>query len=237
MFLLYALLYGAALQFFAYILRKQQKETAEWIRSINNTRQIPFSNPCRKFCPPPSFLIVRKKLLAGRNVCFRVTGNSMFPLFRAGRDSVCIRPCSSVTIEKPKRGDIILFCISGKYILHRVMRIEGNRVVTAGDGNRGFDAFASPQNPLRLIPLSKQSEQPNDSSRLNDSDESERTGELLGIAEARIRGGHKLDFNSPAYRIPAALWRLLFPLRPALLRLFGSAARLRHRFFKEQNRK
>jgi len=142
-----------------------------------------------------------------------------------------------VTIEKPKRGDIILFCISGKYILHRVMRIEGNRVVTAGDGNRGFDAFASPQNPLRLIPLSKQSEQPNDSSSLKDSDESERTGELLGIAEARIRGGHKLDFNSPAYRIPAALWRLLFPLRPALLRLFGSAARLRHRFFKEQNRK
>ena len=117
------------------------------------------------------------------------------------------------------------------------MRIEGNRVVTAGDGNRGFDAFASPQNPLRLIPLSKQSEQPNDSSSLNDSDESERAGELLGIAEARIRGGHKLDFNSPAYRIPAALWRLLFPLRPALLRLFGSAARLRHRFFKEQNRK
>ena len=67
--------------------------------------------------------------------------------------------------------------------------------MTAGDGNRGFDAFASPQNPLRLIPLSKQSEQPNDSSSLNDSDESERTGELLGIAEARIRGGHKLDFN------------------------------------------
>lgn len=158
----------------------------------------------------------------------------MFPLFRAGRDSVCIRPCSSVTIEKPKRGDIILFCISGKYILHRVMRIEGNRVVTAGDGNRGFDAFASPQNPLRLIPLSKQSEQPNDSSSLNDSDESERTGELLGIAEARIRGGHKLDFNSPAYRIPAALWRLLFPLRPALLRLFGSAARLRHRFLRNR---
>lgn len=159
--------------------------------------------PVPKILPVAEFFsIVRKKLLAGRTVCFRVTGNSMFPLFRAGRDSVCIRPCSSVTIEKPKRGDIILFCISGKYILHRVMRIEGNRVVTAGDGNRGFDAFASPQNPLRLIPLSKQSEQPNDSSSLNDSDESERTGELLGIAEARIRGGHKLDFNSPHTESP-----------------------------------
>lgn len=138
--------------------------------------------PVPKILPAAEFFsIVRKKLLAGRNVCFRVTGNSMFPLFRAGRDSVCIRPCSSVTIEKPKRGDIILFCISGKYILHRVMRIEGNRVVTAGDGNRGFDAFASPQNPLRLIPLSKQSEQPNDSSRLNDSDESERTGDSSAL--------------------------------------------------------
>ena len=183
------------------------------------------------------FSIVRKKLLAGRTVCFRMTGNSMFPLLRTRRDSVCIRPCSSVTIEKPKRGDIILFCISGKYILHRVMRIDGNRVVTAGDGNRGFDAFASPQNPLRLVPLSKQSEQPNGSNSLNDSYESERTGELLGIAEARIRGGRKLDFNSPAYRIPAALWRLLFPLRPAFLRLFDSAARLRHRFLEKKNRK
>ena len=51
------------------------------------------------------------------------------------------------------------------------------KLVSAGDGNRGFDAFASPQNPLRLIPLSKQSEQPNASSSLNDSDESERTGD------------------------------------------------------------
>ncbi len=196
--------------------------------------------PVPKILPAAEFFsIVRKKLLAGRTVCFSCDGEQHVPAFlRAGRDSVCIRPCSSVTIEKNRNaGDIILFCVSGKYILHRVMRIEGNRVVTAGDGNRGFDAFASPQNPLRLIPLSKQSEQPNDSSSLNDSDESERTGELLGIAEARIRGGHKLDFNSPAYRIPAALWRLLFPLRPAFLRLFGSAARLRHRFLKKKNRK
>jgi len=69
MFLLYALLYGAALQFFAYILRKQQKETAEWIRSINNTRQIPFSNPCRKFCPPPSFFQLCEKSFLQGELC------------------------------------------------------------------------------------------------------------------------------------------------------------------------
>lgn len=203
MFLLYALRTAQLCSFFAYSCTNSKRRTAEWILQHQQYPTDSVQQPVPKILPAAEFFsIVRKKLLAGRNVCFRVTGTAWFPLFRAGRDSVCIRPCSSVTIEKPKRGDIILFCISGKYILHRVMRIEGNRVVTAGDGNRGFDAFASPQNPLRLIPLSKQSEQPNDSSRLNDSDESERTGELLGIAEARIRGGHKLDFNSPAYRIP-----------------------------------
>ena len=45
--------------------------------------------PVPKILPAAEFFsIVRKKLLAGRTVCFRVTGNSMFPLFRAGRDSV-----------------------------------------------------------------------------------------------------------------------------------------------------
>ena len=38
--------------------------------------------PVPKILPAAEFFsIVRKKLLAGRTVCFRVTGNSMFPLF------------------------------------------------------------------------------------------------------------------------------------------------------------
>lgn len=171
------------------------------------------------------FAVVREKLLSGRTVCFRVTGSSMLPLFRSGRDSVCIRPCPpDARSSSPKRGDIILFCVSGRYILHRIMRIENGAVVTAGDGNSGFDTFAAPHRPLRLVPLS------GGENKAPDSESTEPTGELLGIAEARIRNGRRLDFRSPAYRLSAALWRLLFPLRPFLLRCLRTGSRLRRRF-------
>lgn len=42
--------------------------------------------PVPKILPAAEFFsIVRKKLLAGRNVCFRVTGNSMVPAFPRGK--------------------------------------------------------------------------------------------------------------------------------------------------------
>lgn len=74
-------------------------------------------------------------------VWFRVTGNSMFPFIRACQDDVMI------VREKPedyKVGDIVLFpakCRGGDYCLHRIFRIDGDRVQTFGDGNRGPDGW------------------------------------------------------------------------------------------------
>lgn len=58
-------------------------------------------------------------------------GFSMWPLLRQNRDLLVIR--------KPERElrkyDIVLFKVNGKYLLHRIIEIKGDTVVTAGDHN------------------------------------------------------------------------------------------------------
>ena len=67
-------------------------------------------------------------------VWFQVTGGSMMPFVRPFRDNVMI---VAVKEEELKVGDIVLF--PGKYLggycLHRLYRIEDDRVQTFGDGN------------------------------------------------------------------------------------------------------
>lgn len=57
-------------------------------------------------------------------------GDSMRPLIRRGRDRVTFVP-----LDRPlKRGDVALFeAPPGRYVAHRVYRLEDNRVQTLGD--------------------------------------------------------------------------------------------------------
>ena len=57
-------------------------------------------------------------------------GDSMRPLMSRGRDRVTF-----VLLDRPlKRGDVALFeAPPGRYVAHRVYRLEGNRVQTLGD--------------------------------------------------------------------------------------------------------
>ena len=68
-------------------------------------------------------------------VWFQVTGGSMLPFVRPFRDHVMI---VAVKEEELKVGDIVLFpgkYLGGDYCLHRLYRIDGERVQTFGDGN------------------------------------------------------------------------------------------------------
>ena len=60
-----------------------------------------------------------------------IHGNSMYPLVRMDRDLVTVVPLE----EMPRAGDIVLFAdpICDRYVLHRVWRAEGDRVLTWGD--------------------------------------------------------------------------------------------------------
>lgn len=56
-------------------------------------------------------------------------GDSMRPLIRRGKDPVTIIP-----LQRPlKKGDVVLFRLGGKYIVHRVWKMQGGLVRTFGD--------------------------------------------------------------------------------------------------------
>lgn len=66
----------------------------------------------------------------GREVLFRPKGNSMLPFIVEKRDSVRLKK------EPWAEGDIVLAELSkGQYVLHRIVRIAGDKVILHGDGN------------------------------------------------------------------------------------------------------
>lgn len=60
-----------------------------------------------------------------------ISGNSMYPMVRVRRDYVTILPMK----RSPLRGDVVLFSdpYRERYVLHRIWRIEGDRILTWGD--------------------------------------------------------------------------------------------------------
>lgn len=73
---------------------------------------------------------VSQLLAQGYDADFTVTGNSMWPLLVHSRDRVVLRR------QTPKNGDIVLYCpVEGKYLLHRINRLENGNFRAAGDGN------------------------------------------------------------------------------------------------------
>jgi len=75
-------------------------------------------------------------LATGKEVRFTPSGVSMRPFIEGDRDSVILAPLN----KAPKVGDILLaevvmLCGQKTYVLHRLVRIEGETLVLQGDGN------------------------------------------------------------------------------------------------------
>lgn len=62
-----------------------------------------------------------------------VRGTSMRPLIRAERDRVAIAPLGAS--EPLRLHDVVLLCMGGHLILHRVVACEGDRITLLGDGS------------------------------------------------------------------------------------------------------
>lgn len=74
---------------------------------------------------------IGKLIEEGQEVIFKPKGVSMLPFIRGGRDSVLLRKADGL-----KAGDIALAEISeGRYVLHRIEKIEDEMIVLMGDGN------------------------------------------------------------------------------------------------------
>lgn len=72
----------------------------------------------------------------GKEVRFTPAGVSMRPFIEGDRDSVVLEPLR----RAPRRGDVLLanvetLCGRRTYVLHRLVRIEGETLVLQGDGN------------------------------------------------------------------------------------------------------
>lgn len=68
----------------------------------------------------------------GREVTFRPLGSSMLPFIRGGKDSVRLRKMPTVKV-----GDMLLVRLQPgpHYVLHRLIRMEGDQLTLMGDGN------------------------------------------------------------------------------------------------------
>ena len=78
---------------------------------------------------------IERLLSEGKTVRFTPSGVSMRPFIEGDRDSVLLAPPT-----EPKVGDILLastrtLCGQPTYVLHRLVRIEGEQFVLMGDGN------------------------------------------------------------------------------------------------------
>ena len=77
-------------------------------------------------------------LAEGREVELRPKGNSMLPFIRQDRDNVILRKLDTVS-----GGDIVLADVGGRFVLHRVIRVEDDTLTLMGEGNvRGTEMCA-----------------------------------------------------------------------------------------------
>ena len=67
----------------------------------------------------------------GVSVTLPVDGRSMLPFIIGGKESVVLqRP------RQPQIGDVVLALVEdGRYVVHRIIRIDGDHVTLMGDGN------------------------------------------------------------------------------------------------------
>lgn len=72
-----------------------------------------------------------KLLDEGHTVTLRLRGFSMRPFLEDGRDKALL-----IKVDNPKVGDPVLAEVDPKhFVLHRIIRIDGDQVILRGDGN------------------------------------------------------------------------------------------------------
>lgn len=72
----------------------------------------------------------------GLDVRLRAKGNSMLPFVRNGRDCLLLKKAGAAAA-----GDVVLARVdNGGYVIHRIIGIDGDKIVLKGDGNyRGVE--------------------------------------------------------------------------------------------------
>ena len=77
------------------------------------------------------FSTVRDLLLEGESVRVTVRGQSMLPFFRSG-STILLRP---IREEDFRPLTVVLADAGNHFVVHRILRVEGDRITLLGDGN------------------------------------------------------------------------------------------------------
>ena len=100
------------------------------------------------------FAQVESLLSTGEEVEILVKGHSMTPLMLNGKDVAILRSAADADI---KVGAVVLFRYRGAHILHRIEKIEGDRITFAGDGNYKIKEVATRQDIVAVMVAVKRS--------------------------------------------------------------------------------
>jgi hypothetical protein len=66
----------------------------------------------------------------GVSVTLPVDGRSMLPFIVGGRESVILQQPAELKV-----GDVVLALAGGRYVVHRIISINGDNITLMGDGN------------------------------------------------------------------------------------------------------
>ena len=82
----------------------------------------------------------------GVSVTFPVKGRSMVPFIFGGRESVILQKSGSL-----QRGQVVLAQVgSDRYVVHRIIKVEPDRITLMGDGNIHGTESCTPANVLAI---------------------------------------------------------------------------------------
>lgn len=127
-----------------------------------------------------------KILNEGKTVTLRLRGNSMRPFLEDNRDKALMKKA-----EHFKVGDPVLAEVCDKhFVLHRIVKIEGDKVTLRGDGNLGVEHCGTKDVKAEIIGFYRK-----------------------GRKKIDLVSGRK-------WRVYSFLWMHLFPVRRYLLAFY-----------------
>ena len=130
--------------------------------------------------------MIEESFRQGMTVTLGVTGNSMLPLFRHGRDSVILSACDPTAL---RRGDVPLYRRpDGRFILHRILWVKKDTYTLVGDAQQELE---------RGLPKNC----------------------VLAVMTGFVRKGKTVSCRNVWYRLYSALWMMVRPIRPFLIRV------------------
>lgn len=92
--------------------------------------------------------VLRELAESGHEVCVRVSGRSMYPFLRDGRDTAFFK----VPGRELRVGDIVFYQrANGQYILHRICKIDGSGLYMLGDSQQQIEGPVAPEQVFALV--------------------------------------------------------------------------------------